>query len=502
METIKKIYSPLTKKKVFFKVLVFILVCIPLAYIIFESISLLSGNQSIGYTISNAHTLSKQFFNFYFSGYILEVVRWFFFLLIGCFSFGIIVSMGGCLIFPFAPLIVLIVLSSIFSFLVTKILFRINKVEGAIKIFKWCFWSVLVTYILLFVTHTVATSMNERVHLTQKQDFNQKYMFGTLETNTRFLYFDWFSEESFPKKVNLTVANFDGNNKKVLSEIVLPIQAGEPTPGFPSPKGTYYISSASSGFDSFQGYVKDLNGTDVYTIPDLFHNYIHGVVQWSVDERYLAIFSFPKKATYPQAPGNLIVYDLKLKKPIISFDDGDYGSFAWADNDTLYYPCGEHLCNTRFFDAISPVSKTLTNTMNCSSLLFLNDKVYCSAHSGAIEKVLGKKIPVPEMPFPFGDPGLLGDSYIIAQDINSNEPLTKIVEIITKVPLSSPKTLTALDFEHIVVTSYTTYAGLHDLLAVDLKSGRLMDLGLIKNNVFAPFMRTNIGDLPTVYRGN
>jgi hypothetical protein len=499
METIKQIHPPPTRKKVFFQVLAFTLVCIPLAYIIFESISLLTGHQSVGHTISNAHTPIKQLFNFYFSEYILEVVMWFLFLLIGCFSFGIITSIGGCIIFPFAPLIVLIVLSGIFSFLMTKAVFWINKVEGATRILKWCFWSILAMYAMLFVTHIIVTSVNEGVRSTQEQNFKETYTFDTLNPSTKFLYFDW-NTGSF-RKVNLTVANLDGSNKKVLSEITLPIQAGRPTPGFPSPKGTYYISSATES-DSFEGYVKTLDGTNVYTIPDIFYNYTQGVAQWSTNERYLAIFS--KKVTYHQAPGHLIVYDLKLKRPLFLFDGGDYGAFTWADNDTLYYACGEHLCDTRFFDATPPISKTLANTIDCSGLLFLNDKVYCSAHATALEKVLGKKMPVPNMPFV--DRGLLGDSYIIAQDIRSDKPLQKIVEIITKIPLSSPKTLTAIDSEHITVSSYTTSyasAGLHALLVVDIKNGRLMDLGLIKNNVFAELAtRINVGDLPVVYRGN
>lgn len=479
-----------TPKHMFARIVVIILAMIPIVVSVIGTYTLLSGGQSTGirFTDPSVHFFSQDFLSFYFAEYLPRLMQ----------SIPVDIMLyslyapGIPLLLPILGVICIGGLASGISRTVAHYHLenRVARFLNLTLILLICF------YILSALTHFAFSYTKEKAHSARVNEFNQSYTFDKLQASTTFVYFEWIAENGFYRKTKLTTSTLDGRNKKVLAEIPFLVKrGGAPISQFPSPRGTYYVASLN-GYNTFEGYVSDASGNVIYTIPNPFFNYTEGVVQWSPNERYLAIFS--STSSYPVITGRLVVYDLKLKKQLSSFDGSNYGAFAWSNDDILYHPCGDHLCETRFADDAAPITETLPSTMSCAALVSLNDKIYCSVDVNTIEKTLGKKVAPPDMSFTDGRN--LGNSYIISQEIAPNKSLSESVQVVTKIPLYLPKTLTVVDSKHIIATSD---GGLYRMTVVNLESGRLMDLGSVKNNIFGPLVEHgNLGDLPIVYSGD
>lgn len=475
--TVKK-EELLTRKQTFFFSFFVILTCFPIIYLVYETSLLVSGSESAGVRITELH-LSWGFIQSYFGEYLVRVTI----SLLSVFFFGFFYFGGATFFIP-------LILDAVISVLVTTIIFKRWSPIKAKKFLKGFLWVLVGMYILLIVGYATAVLTKNHSHTTKENDFNKKYTFTTLNLPTRFVYFDWIAKDGFYINMNLTVSNFDGSGKQVLSQIIRSPKDWE-TPQFPSPRGTYYLL-INNDYASPGGHVQGTNGSNVFDIPDTFYGYRNGVVQWSEDERYLAVYS--EKISYPQTAGHLKVYDIKLKKTVGLLEGVPNSAFVWGENNTLYHTCGEHICRSTFSDKSSSTEQ-LAGTINCSPLVLLEGKLYCSIADYELERITSDKLENPDTSFA-GTDGLGSRGHIISQDISGKSSSTTI-SVITKVPLYFTQRLSVLDKEHLLVYSE---AGIFKIAAIDIRSGRLMDLGGVQN-VFTPLIEhTNITDMPVVYK--
>lgn len=479
--------SEIRTKYLFAKIVLLILLLIPVVVMIVGTTLLLSGEQSAGtrFTQLPVDVFSLHFLTYYFGDYLPRLILSipFYVLMFSVFAPGI------PLLFPILGIMLI-------GWVASSCEKRIHRHHAELRISRVLNRTLIVLigfYIFLGIAHVASQLKVEHDQADRVNVFNQAYGFSDLNPNTTFLYFEWVVSEGFYRKVNLVSSKLNGANKQYHNEIPLNYGKGISfTPQFPSPRGSYYIKS-SNAIVSFEAYVSDMNGVHVFEIPNAFYNFRKGVIRWSPDERYLAIFS--STTTYPKDAGKLIVYDLKQKKQLSSFKDINYGSFTWSDGNTLYHPCEDHLCETRYYDDGNSETLTFANTVNCSALAYLNEKVYCSVTRGVVEKTLGKKIEMPDMDFVRGR--RLGDNYIISQEVSSGKPLIDSVHVITIVPMDAPNVIDVIDSGHVVAISS---GGLYTMTVVDLENGRIMDLGTLPNNIYSPLVsHINLGDLPVVY---
>ena len=495
-----------TRTKIFFRILVIILISIPLIGLVVSTYTLLIGKESLGLTLIDLSKSSPiDFLNSYFMEYIPRFIGMSIFFLVGCYSLEFITTfMEGCFLFPYASTLLILFISMVVAGILMGIIFwlaNIQKIMAILRIISWIFLSIYVTLAVLFGSFFLMkiTELN-----SLKSEYEQLYTFSDLKISRYFLYFEKQTDSGLGHRYNLSVANFDNTRKKILTSINLP-ENNYAKPQFPSPKGTYHLIVNTESGEISDSHVLSLDGSNVFTIPEYVSNYSPGVVHWSPDERYLAVYS--KKIEDPEVEGRLFIYDIKLKKEAAFFDGTDYGQFTWAGDDILYYTCGPAICRVSFKDGgLSAGPTMLGDTLRCENLVYLNEKIFCSVGIEVVEKILGKKMQLPDSRVMREHTASTGYSYLISLDVNSKGSLKDKITIINTAPFySAIRSLHVLDSSHLIAYMWLDFSFHFDsyiLVAVDLESGRIKDVGVkgSRNIFYRSADIPNNPDMPILYQ--